>query len=95
MSRLRPDGVELHWQLTFPTGDGDGLIPFVIDWGDTENPSKTAPRGLELVAVRSSHPDPRPIERARAALGLADRVATGAVALIEATLRGSTGETIL
>ena len=95
MSRLRPDGVELHWRLTFPSDEGDGLIPFVIDWGDTENPSKTAPGGVDLVALRSAHPDPRPIELARAALGLVDPLGFGDTAMIEATVRGPAGETTL
>ncbi len=95
MSRLRPDGVELHWTLTLPTGDSDGLIPFVIDWGDTENPSKTAPGGVGLVALRSAHPDPRPIDRARAALGFVDPVGFGDAAMIEATVRGPAGDTTL
>ena len=95
MSRLRPDDVELHWRLTFPSDVGDGLIPFVIDWGDTENPSKTAPGGVELVALRSACPDPPPIERARAALGLVAPVGFGDAAMIEATVRGPAGQTTL
>ncbi|MDX2381406.1 MAG: VOC family protein, partial [Acidimicrobiia bacterium] len=59
MSRVRPDGVELRWNLTFPpAAAGDGLIPFVIDWGNTENPARTAPGGVELDAIRWAHPDP-------------------------------------
>jgi hypothetical protein len=95
MSRLRPDGVELHWRLTFPSDEGDGLIPFVIDWTDTENPSKTAPGGVDLVVIRSTHPDPRRIDRARAALGLADPVEFGDQATIAATVRGPAGQTSL
>jgi len=58
MSRTRPDGVELTWQLTghrmLDGGDmpDEGLVPFVIDWGSTPHPSETATPGLEMTAMR-------------------------------------------
>ena len=96
MSRVRPDGVELRWQLTFPTqAVGDGLIPFVIDWGDTENPARSAPAGVDLVEVRWTHPQPQSIDPARGALGYGDPIEPGAAARIEATLRGPAGDLVL
>lgn len=93
MSRLRPDGVELKWRLTFPTaGTGQGLVPFVIDWGTTENPARTAPGGVELGTIRWTHPDPESVEQARAAIGFTDVVESGATATIEVTLSGPAGE---
>jgi hypothetical protein len=40
MSRARPDGALLSWQLTMPNIGPDGLAvrPFLIDWGTTEHP---------------------------------------------------------
>ena len=64
MSRVRPDGVELHWRLTFagaiddPPGVAiDGVLPFVIDWGDTPSPATTTPRMGRLVSLDVTHPD--------------------------------------
>jgi hypothetical protein len=95
MSRVRPDGVELRWRLTFPTqATGEGLIPFVIDWGDTENPASSAPGGVELGAIRWTHPQPDEVEPARTALGCPDAVERGAAA-ITATLRGRAGDLTL
>ncbi|MDH4170782.1 MAG: VOC family protein, partial [Acidimicrobiia bacterium] len=41
MSRTTPAGEELNWRLTFPIA-GVGALPFVIDWGDTESPARSA-----------------------------------------------------
>jgi len=51
MSRATPDGEGLHWRLTGldPTA-GEGLVPFLIDWGSTPHP---ASRGLPVVRLRS------------------------------------------
>lgn len=95
MSRRRPDGVELHWRLTMPTGIGDGLVPFVIDWGDAEMPAHTAPGGVELVELRSSHPDPRTVNDARDAVGFAPRAVGGTRPALTATLRGPAGTVTL
>lgn len=59
MSRVRPDGQELHWRLTraaqreVPAG-----IPFVIDWGDTPSPARSLPSMGTLVELRVQQPDP-------------------------------------
>ena len=58
MSRLRPDGVELRWTLTRRDAPGDGLVPFLIDWGDSAHPSRTAAAGCRLLALRAEHPEP-------------------------------------
>lgn len=59
MSRTRPDGVELHWHLTMPGASGaPGVVPFVIDWGETPNPASSLPRIGELHAFRCSHLNP-------------------------------------
>ena len=98
MSRRRPDGVEISWRLTravdAPLGRAnpasDGVIPFVIDWGDTPTPARSAPRLGRLTEFRIAHPDPAVVDLARALdLRLADgpvNVSTGdrsIVAVIE------------
>ena len=70
MSRARPDGTVLRWRLTSGTRPGDGLIPFLIDWGESDHPSASAPGGCTLVSLRARHPDPRQIRAWIAALEL-------------------------
>jgi len=57
MSRDRPDGVHLEWRLTLRAEPaGDGLVPFLIDWGSTPSPALHAAQGCHLVALRGVHP---------------------------------------
>jgi hypothetical protein len=44
MSRTEPEGETLEWKLSLlPKPFGDGLVPFVIDWGKSRHPA-AAPR---------------------------------------------------
>ena len=52
-----------------PADTGDGLVPFLIDWGSTPRPADTAPGGVVLVDLVLAQPEPGRVERARAALG--------------------------
>lgn len=56
--REREDGTRLSWRFTFPPSSGDGLVPFLIDWGDTPHPSAGSPAGCSLVSLRGEHPRP-------------------------------------
>ncbi|MBI3957816.1 MAG: VOC family protein [Chloroflexi bacterium] len=84
-SRLRPDGVKIAWRSTrlVPSGrgwppPGDGLVPFLIEWGPgTPHPSTTSPGGCTLVGLRAEHPDPAAIHQMLAALGLDIAVSAG------------------
>ena len=55
MSRKRPDGTELSWELTSLETGLDGMVPFLIDWGSTPHPSEGLP-AVKLVTVRVRHP---------------------------------------
>jgi len=49
MSRTRPDGVELKWQLLFVTEHPFGNhMPFFIDWLSSPHPSSDCPSGCAL-----------------------------------------------
>lgn len=62
MRRTRPDGVRLAWRLTLtPRLAGDGLVPFLIDWGTTPHPAGGAPAGCVLTELRAEHPEPEVI----------------------------------
>lgn len=92
MSRLRPDGVRLAWILTrAPEPAGDGLVPFLIDWGDTPHPSDSAPGGSRLIALRAEHPQPEVVRKALAALGEDLEVQDGPVPALIAIIEGPNG----
>jgi hypothetical protein len=87
------DGEVVSWRLTYPDLRlGSGLVPFLIDWGKSRHPSRTAPGGVRLVALRAEHPDPPIILGQLHHLGLELRVAPGPVPALIAVLdtpRGS------
>lgn len=87
MSRQRPDGFVLQWRLAFheemPAG---GVVPFVIDWGDTPHPSAELPRAGALVGLRAQHPDPATVQTALQALGFQMEVSRGELPRLMATI---------
>jgi hypothetical protein len=94
MQRARPDGVLLSWRLT--GANGDGVVPFLIDWGDTPHPAASAPTGVELVALELTHPAPERVQAVLDAWGLGDvRVAAGDAPSVRARLRGPNGDLVL
>ena len=55
--RERPDGVHLTWRATDPRADRlGGVLPFLMDWGESEHPSDALAGGIELVRLRLFHP---------------------------------------
>ncbi len=57
--RERADGTVLSWKLTDPYRERmGGVIPFLIDWGDTPHPASSAPSGGRLIGLRLEHPSP-------------------------------------
>lgn len=63
--RKTPDGRQLAWQsakhpnaLVGKLPPGDGLVPFMIAWGETPHPSTVTPTGCRLISLRGEHPDP-------------------------------------
>ena len=104
MTRKEPDGETLHWKLSLRREPfGDGLVPFVIDWGSTRHPSAAATKGAntdgqrpptsrcEMSAFCATHPDPIPIRAALAALGAVLEVRDGPSAGLQICLTGPAG----
>jgi hypothetical protein len=92
MSRARPDGVRLDWRLTLrPEPAGDGLVPFLIDWGATPSPALSCAKGASLRALRAEHPDPEAVRRALAALGATLALSRGPDPALIATLATPNG----
>jgi hypothetical protein len=91
-SRRRADGVLLTWTFTDPhVVVAEGLVPFLIDWGASPHPSGTAPGGVRLLALRGEHPDPAPVTKLLAALGVNLPVTKGSRAALVASLESPRG----
>jgi len=95
VSRTTPEGERLTWQLTVrPDGFGDGVIPFVIDWGDAHHPSRESQCGQDQCALQhleAFHPRADAISGAIDALGVRLDVQLGATPHLRATLTGPAG----
>ena len=62
--RETPNGDFLTWKIAlnhFNNLPGDGLIPFLIDWGSSPHPSNMTPQGCKLLKIRAEHPNPQKI----------------------------------
>ena len=65
--RERDDGSIVSWRLSDPYAERlGGVVPFLIDWGDTPHPAESAPLAGRLVGLRIEHPEP---DRVRTLLG--------------------------
>jgi Glyoxalase-like domain len=86
--RTRPDGLRLTWHVTDPTTIvGDGIVPFLIDWGSSPHPAETATGGVELVQFRAEHPEAAELSRMLHVLGVRLSLHSGPAAKLIATLR--------
>lgn len=95
MSRKRPDGVLLEWTLTrAPDPFGDGLVPFLIDWGETTHPAGSLPAGCELVRVRGEHPNAGKVRDALLALDENFSVIPAPEAALVAVIRTAKGKLV-
>ncbi|MFF5532218.1 VOC family protein [Streptomyces cinerochromogenes] len=82
MSRRTPDGTLLRWRLTDAgPGEAPGLVPFLIDWGDSRHPAASDLPVTPPLAVSASAPDPEELRGRLAALGTSLTLAPGPAAL--------------
>ncbi len=99
MSRRRPDGVLLEWQLTFAQLEGPfgPALPFMIDWGGSAHPTESLPPGATLVELEVVHPDAQQLRIAFDIIGLDDSVAlqTGPQRAMRARITTQSGEVTL
>lgn len=68
LSRRRPDGQLLQWQLTPPEGGFGGAVPFLIDWQDSPHPSQGLPE-IQLDGLTITSPEASSVSTALAAMG--------------------------
>ena len=76
MSRMKPDGVLLEWELTAGGDTGfrlEGGIPFAIDWLGGPSPAASLPSMGSLVRLSVTNPDER-VGTVLTGLGLSDSV---------------------
>jgi hypothetical protein len=90
MQRISPGGTVLRWRLTLNALPGDA-VPFLIAWGDTEHPARSAPQGLVLEALEIGHPDPSRLTPILAALAVEVTVTPADRAQLVAHIRGPNG----
>jgi hypothetical protein len=76
MARLRPDGVELRWQLTFPLlgPPHSGALPFLIDWLASPHPTASLPHEASLTFLHLTHPDADRLTAVLAEIGSSEAV---------------------
>lgn len=87
-SRRTLDGRLLRWQGMYVfSAEYIGLVPFLIDWGQTLHPSETAVKGASLTSFVVTHPRPEPLRRIYDVLGVSVPVFAGSRPGVIATLR--------
>ena len=91
-SRQQPDGTALRWRMTdlLMPREG-GVLPFLIDWGDTPHPSAALEPACTLIELAATHPEADRVGKILEAMGLSLPITSasepGLVASIE-TPRG-------
>jgi hypothetical protein len=67
-----------QWRITVPddgSRPGRGVLPTLIQWEGAEHPADALPdSGLALEQLAASHPDPNPVRRSLAQLGLGEAI---------------------
>lgn len=90
--RVRPDGLRLEWQVTDPRAERmDGVLPFLMDWGESPHPSASLEVGCALVALRGYHPRADEARAVADALGLPIVFERGPDPRLEAEIRTPSG----
>ena len=94
MQRTGPTGAVLRARLTLNVMPG-GLVPFLISWGYTEHPARSAPHGLILESFHLEHPNPASLAPLLTALGADAEIRPAATPALIARLSGPNGSTVL
>lgn len=92
-SRETPEGRVLRWRLTDPAAVlGDGLVPFLIDWGSSPHPAAGRESPCRLLGLRGEHPKPGRIRELLGAVGVEIPVSRGAEPRLIANVETPAGE---
>jgi len=91
-SRSRPDGTTLRWKSLALKDDGNGILPFFIEWDSgSPHPSVDAPAGCRLTDLRTDTPDPDGLKTLAAKLQLDARIGQSNELRLAATIAGPKG----
>jgi Glyoxalase-like domain len=92
-SRARPDGTTLNWRSLTLKDDGDGVLPFFIEWGaNSSHPSVDAPAGCRLTDLSIGGPDLKALRTLAAKLELDVQVRQSNAVRLAATIVGPKGK---
>ena len=92
-SREKPDGTVLSWKLTdIRVMPLDGAVPFLISWGDTPHPARSAPQAGELVELKIEHPNPSKVKEALELIGVKIKVIEAVRIRLIAIIKTKKGE---
>jgi Glyoxalase-like domain len=94
MSRKRPDGKLLEWELTVRPGPPHPIMPFCISWGATEHPTQTLTNSTLLTELMLTNEHPTLYNKCLAAIGETILVTEGSQS-IQCVLTTPHGELIL
>lgn len=90
--RTLPDGRALKWKLFgIRTHAFGALVPFFIDWMDSDHPAKTAPRGGRLVKIEVVSPQAQDLREIYRVLGIDVEVGAAAKAGLSAIIESGSG----
>jgi len=92
MSRRHPSGHLLEWQVLRLEGHRyDDLMPFFIDWGQTDHPSGNTPTGCLLTGFEVRHPNAEELAQRYRTLAIEVPVIPGPAAGLQATFATPNG----
>jgi hypothetical protein len=89
--RVSPTGTLLQWRVSRNAQTG-GLVPFLINWGETSHPAVDAAPGLVLLSVHLEHPEPGLLTTALEAVGADVDVHQASKPALVARIGGPRGE---
>jgi hypothetical protein len=92
-SRKRPDGKILQWATLALQNDGDGLLPFSIEWSaGTVHPSADAPKGCSIEKFWVESPGFEELAKQLELMALYVDLRRGEKARLRARIKGLKGE---
>lgn len=97
MHRDSADGVPISWRMTSPLHDVEfgGVVPFVVEWGNSPHPADRAARGLRLVSLAAFWPDVDALRGRLDALGVSAELEQRPGPGLRAVLDTPVGEAVL
>lgn len=96
MTRKRADGVVLSWECVYlRSSEFHNSAPFLIDWKQSEHPSRTTPAGCALKQFSALHPEPDRLLRIYDRLSIRVPVLRAPVPGFQAVLSTPNGDVVL